>query len=41
MSSPEKIQADLSMEIQRRMHQNSPTKYDVDFYVRKIARLEN
>jgi hypothetical protein len=37
--SPEKIQAELEYEIEKRISHDSPTKYDIDFYLRKINRL--
>ena len=39
--SPEKVQAELEHEIERRISHDSPSKYDLDFYLRKITRLEN
>lgn len=39
--SPEKTQVEIENEIDRRIFRDSPTKYDVDYYLRKIARLEN
>lgn len=35
------IQRELEQEITNRMSSDSPTKYDVDFYKRKVNRLEN
>jgi hypothetical protein len=36
--SPDKIKAELQYEIEKRIN-HSPTKYDIDFYLRKISRL--
>lgn len=35
------IQRQLEQEITQRIHSDSPTKYDLDFYKRKVNRLEN
>ena len=37
--SPEKVQAELTHEIEKRISHDSPAKYDIDFYLRKINRL--
>lgn len=39
--SPEKLRIALEAEIDKRIDPDSPTKYDINFYVRKINRLEN
>lgn len=39
--SPERTQLEIDHEIDRRILMDSPTKYDVDYYLRKIARIEN
>lgn len=39
--SPQKVQAELSYEIEKRISYDSPSKYDIDFYHRKVTRLEN
>ena len=36
----EYVQAALDNEIKKRINYESPTKYDLDFYSRKINRLE-
>jgi hypothetical protein len=35
------VQIELKNEIEKRINYESPTKYDIDFYMRKITRLEN
>ena len=35
------LQSALDTEIKKRINHESPTKYDMDFYSRKITRLEN
>jgi hypothetical protein len=39
--SPSRVQIELKSEIEKRINSESPTKYDIDFYLRKITRLEN
>lgn len=39
--SPQKLRIALEAEIDNRIDAESPTKYDINFYVRKINRLEN
>lgn len=39
--TPDKVKIELDHEIEKRISHESPTKYDIDFYLRKIARLEN
>lgn len=38
---PESFHHELDNEIEKRIHHESPTKYDIDFYQRKVTRLEN
>lgn len=40
-NSPERARAEIEHEIDRRILRESPTKYDMDYYLRKITRLEN
>ena len=40
MSSPQRIQVELEQEIKRRINQESPSKGDLDFYIRKVRRLQ-
>ena len=40
-NSPERAQVEIEHEIDRRIQRESPSKYDIDFYLRKITRLEN
>ena len=35
------MQVELEHEIEKRISHESPTKYDIDFYLRKITRLED
>lgn len=35
------VQRELEQEITNRISPDSPTKYDMDFYKRKVHRLEN
>jgi hypothetical protein len=39
--SPQKLRIALEAEIDKRIDPDSPTKYDINFYIRKINRLEN
>ena len=35
------VERELEQEITNRINSDSPTKYDLDFYKRKVGRLEN
>lgn len=39
--SPQRTQVEIENEIEKRIARDSPSKYDIDYYLRKIARLEN
>jgi|JI7StandDraft_1071085.scaffolds.fasta_scaffold2716787_1 hypothetical protein len=39
--SPERTKVQIENEIDKRILMESPMKYDLDYYLRKISRLEN